>query len=526
MPGMLNCPWPVGRRRGVALITLACCSWLLAVPAAARDTLPLAVQANLTRLGVPASALGLVALPLGHRARAYKFGADVPMQPGSAMKLVTAVVALDRLSLVHVGRTRLRTLAVVEDGVLRGDLVLEGGGDPDFGFGPFYEMLSELRDQGITRIDGDLVLDRNRYRPARLDVGAPPFDENPERWWNVIPDALLFEGGLLPVELRADKAATQISVRTKPRIDGLVIDSSALTPREGPCAGWDDSWATPRSTGTAQGVVVTLQGSFPRGCSRSESLQIVDRTQLLGLVFAQIWRQLGGQWTGKVREAEPPPVSALPATAAESRVLVDRRSRPWAETLRPLMKTSDNTLTRLLFLEIGVKAAAVQQAALPGLVTTTSTLDIARADVRRWFDEQRIPAPGLVVDNGSGLSRSERITPMTLALLLQHVWRSPGAADVLMSLPVAGVDGTLRNRLKESPAAGTARLKTGTLRNVAALTGVVLDAQKRPWAVALIVNHDIGSGARPLLDAFVDHIARFGPHGSGRLPAGPLGDAP
>jgi serine-type D-Ala-D-Ala carboxypeptidase/endopeptidase (penicillin-binding protein 4) len=168
-----------------------------------------------------------------------------------------------------------------------------------------------------------------------------------------------------------------------------------------------------------------------------------------------------------------------------------------------LMKTSDNTLARLLFLELGVPGMADEPAA--------QTLQLAREVVPRWFAERGIAAPGLVVDNGSGLSRSERITATTLARLVEWVWHSRHASDLLMSLPVAGVDGTLRNRIKDSPASGLARLKTGTLRNVAALAGVAYDPRGRPWALALIVNHDIGAGARPVLDAFIDDFARHGP---------------
>ena len=126
------------------------------------------------------------------------------------------------------------------------------------------------------------------------------------------------------------------------------------------------------------------------------------------------------------------------------------------------------------------------------------------------------------MDNGSGLSRIERIQPLALARLLEWAWHSRHAPDLLMALPVAGVDGTLRNRLKDSPASGSARMKTGTLRNVAALAGVVNDAQGRPWALVAIVNHDIGAGARPVLDALVDDFARCGPYGRD-APYGPNG---
>ncbi len=491
-------------------IATALTAFLLAGAAVAQDALPAVVQAALARAGVPPKALAAIALPLDHRAPVWRHRSEVPMQPGSAMKLVTAVVALDRLGITHTARTRLLSAAPLVNGVLQGDLVLAGGGDPDFGLGELWKMLVELRDSGVNTVAGNLVLDRTRYRPARPDIGEPAIDNYPERWWNVTPDALVFDGGLQPVELDAKSAAhsaahsATFSARLKPQLAGVRIDASALTLNDRACANWDEDWLTPRVSDDAQGVVIALQGAFPRGCSRVEEMQLVDRTRYIGLWVAQIWRELGGRWAGGTREGAAPEAA---------RVLVNRRSRPLGEALRPIIKTSDNTLTRLLFLELGVAGMAAAPEA--------RTLDLARSAVQRWFVERGIPAGGLVMDNGSGLSRSERISVHTMARLIEWAWRSPLAPDLLMSLPVAGVDGTLRNRIKDSPATGRARLKTGTLANVAALAGVVDDPQGRHWAVVAIVNHDIGAGARPILDALIDDFTRHGPQREARVDEAP-----
>ena len=136
------------------------------------------------------------------------------------------------------------------------------------------------------------------------------------------------------------------------------------------------------------------------------------------------------------------------------------------------------------------------------------TAELAAREVQRWFSERGISTAGLVVDNGSGLSRTERLTARQLGLLLRHALTGPHAPDLLMSLPMAGVDGTLRNRLRDTPAHAWARLKTGTLRNVVALAGVVPDPQRRPWIFVAIINHDNASKARPALDALAAAVAR------------------
>jgi D-alanyl-D-alanine carboxypeptidase/D-alanyl-D-alanine-endopeptidase (penicillin-binding protein 4) len=185
-----------------------------------------------------------------------------------------------------------------------------------------------------------------------------------------------------------------------------------------------------------------------------------------------------------------------------TRLLARRLSRPWGELLRMMNKQSDNPSTRLLFLSLGLAAMADA----PGVPTA----ELAQRAVQAWLAEHRIGATGLVLDNGSGLSRSERISPRQLAQLLQAALAGRWAPELMMSLPVAGVDGSLRNRLKTGPATGWARLKGGTLKDVTALAGVVPDAQGRLWVLAAMVNHEQAAAARPALDALVDWVARGG----------------
>ena len=468
---------------------------LFASPARAwDDVLPPAVRRALVAAGVPADALAAVALPLDHWSRPWRYRDQVAMQPGSSMKVVTSVVALDRLGPNHRGYTELRSAAAVEAGVLQGDLVLKGGADPDLDVAQFWAMLMELRQRGVSTLAGDLIVDRTLFRPARIDQGLLPFDETPEFDYNVIPDALMLAGNLLPLEIRSDSAGVHVGVL--PALEGLVITSRmALSARA--CKDWDEDWR-PATVHQAGGrTTIELQGGFPANCTQRAGMQLIDRLELAERLFRTLWQGLGGRWTGSAREAAAP---------EGTRLLVRRTSRAWGEVLRPMLKTSDNALTRLLYLQLGVPAMSAE----PGATTT----ELAAREVRRWFAEHGIDDQGLVLDNGSGLSRSERITPRQLATLLAVAWRGPNASDLMMGLPVAGVDGTMRNRLKDSPATGWARLKTGTLRNVVALAGYIRDERGRQWAVAMMINHDNANRARPVLDALIDSFSRFGPHGS------------
>jgi D-alanyl-D-alanine carboxypeptidase/D-alanyl-D-alanine-endopeptidase (penicillin-binding protein 4) len=493
------------------------CSVLLATGAAAsaQDRLPAPVLQALADAKLPQESLAAAALPLGHDGKPWSVQGERPMVPASTMKVLTSIVALDRLGPNLRGFTELRTAAPREaDGTLAGDLVLRGGGDPELSIAHFWAMLLELREQGVSRIAGNLVVDRHLWRPARLDVGLPPFDEAPEWPYNVIPDALHLAGALLPIELRAD-AEGRIVARSIPALSGLVFETSAMQSTASRCEDWDDEWKLPRierrvaAPGQAVGdTVVVLQGGFPKGCIARAELQLIDRAELTERLFRTLWAQLGGRFDGRVIEAE----QAVPL--ATSRVLVRRQSRPWGELLRPLNKISDNAFTRMLFQALGVPALATD----PGATST----QLADRAVREWLRDKGIAERGLVTDNGSGLSRAERIAPLTLAEMLRANWQGPHRHDLLMSLPTVGVDGTMRNRLKASPAAGWARLKTGTLRNANALAGVVHDAEGRPWAVAMMVNDDrLAARGRTVLDALVDAMARGAPGRwvEGRAPA-------
>ena len=452
--------------------------------------LPESVRTALQQAGVPENAMAAVALPLGHDTAAWGYRAQVPMQPASTMKLLTSIVALDRLGPGHRSHTEFRSAAALEGGVLKGDLVLKGGADPDLGVPQFWQLLLELRAAGVQRIEGDLLLDRSLFRPTRTDLGRPPFDSTPEFQYNVIPDALELAGNLLQLDLRSGPAG--VTVNAVPPLDGLSIDASRMALNTRPCSEWSTDWQPAQVQRSEGRTRIELQGGFPANCARRTEVQLIDRDELAERLFRTLWRGTGGDFAGRVREANAP---------ADTRLLVRRTGRPWGEVLRPMNKTSDNPVTRMLFLQLGVPSMAANPQA--------TTAELADREVRRWFSEKGISADGLVLDNGSGLSRSERITPQQLASMLAVAWQGPRAADLMATLPIAGEEGSVRP-LKDSPAAGWARLKPGTLRNVVALAGYVRDEQGRPWAVAMMVNHDAASKARPALLALVDHFARFG----------------
>jgi len=500
------------RSRITGLILLA---W---IPLAqAQSTLPEPVARQLVAGQLPDDALSVLVLRgdtvlLAHRA-------DRPMHPASTMKLVTTLVALEQLGPVFRGRTELRTNSPLVDGVLKGDLVLRGGADVDLSSEVLDTMLRALRNQGIRHIDGRLVLDRQLFTPARSDLGAPPFDDAPEAYYNVIPDALLINKNMVQLDLRAtDK---RLQVNSQPVFDNITF-GSGMSLVAADCNAWEKGWEAPQmerdSSGSNDGgndggkIRVTLRGTFPKNCARTYSINVIDRQDYVDRLFRLHWKQLGGSLRGATVEGVMP---------QDVRLLAEHAARALPEVIRDTNKPSDNALARTLFLSLGSLEAdpALGSHALPA--TGEATAVRAERTIRGWLRSHAIDDTGAVFENGSGLSRVERISPLQMGALLQAGLRSQWAPEFLSSIPIVGIDGTMRRRLRDSPAAGHARMKTGTLKNVVALAGYVTDASGQQCVVVAMINHDqVGDGkGRAVLDALVDWVARLPGVGISAAPA-------
>jgi len=479
-------------RLALALLLFAGCSF-------AHAQLPQPLAQVLQQNGIGQHEVGVLVLQGDATLLAHQ--ATLPMQPASTMKLVTTLVGLERLGPVFRGRTELRTTGTIEDGVLRGNLYLKGGADADLSGEHIADMLRALRYEGVTRVEGDLVLDRELFQPARMDVGVAPFDEAPEAYYNVIPDALLVNKNMLQLDMRS--TASRLGLRMHPELERVSV-TSEMTLIDADCAKWEAGWKLPETRREPDGrIKVVLRGTFPKNCNRSYSVNVLDRDDYVGRLLRQVWSDGGGMLSGR---------TITGATPLEARLVSAHAARALPELVRDINKASDNGLARTLFLSLGSLHADPIAGSLPLPQDGVSTFARADAAVRGWMREQRIDDSGFVIDNGSGLSRIERISAQQMGQLLQAGLRSPWAPEFQASMPIGAVDGTMRRRLQDSPAAGRARLKTGTLRNVTALAGYVPDASGKLCVfVAMVNSEQAGNGrGRAVLDALVDWVARSG----------------
>jgi D-alanyl-D-alanine carboxypeptidase/D-alanyl-D-alanine-endopeptidase (penicillin-binding protein 4) len=175
--------------------------------------------------------------------------------------------------------------------------------------------------------------------------------------------------------------------------------------------------------------------------------------------------------------------------------------------IRDINKFSNNVMAQQLFLTLGLPdmgASLPNRAPLIG----TATSESARNALKQWWQRRIHPQEVPTIDNGSGLSRQTRISARQLSQLLQLAWASPLMPELLSSLPVVGLDGTLK---RSKAGMATAHLKTGSLRDVTALAGVVHASSGKRYVLVVMVNHANAGAAKPALDALIDWTARDEP---------------
>ncbi|EXI90674.1 MAG: D-alanyl-D-alanine carboxypeptidase DacB precursor [Candidatus Accumulibacter regalis] len=460
-----------------ALFPVLLAGLLGGLPLVRAAELPSVVSQALQQAGIPASSVGIVVQAVDGGPPLLSHNARKAMNPASAMKLVTTYAALEMLGPAYTWRSEVLADASPHDGRINGNLYLRGSGDPKLALEQFWLLLRQLRTRGVSEINGDLILDRSAFALPAHDPGE--FDQQPLRPYNAGPDALLVNFRSLRLLLQADATGNTVRVIAETPSEGLRIDNRLRLER-GACGDWRE-----QLTPVVRGMSIELSGSFPAACGeRSLSLAPWTADMQVEDLFRVLWRELGGSFRGRVREGRTP-LGATPLVVQESPTL--------GEIVRDINKYSNNVMARQLFLTLDSERPA--------------TIEGARRQIAGWLLASGLQLPELFIDNGSGLSRQARVSAAGLAQLLSAAWRSPVMAELIASLPVAGVDGTLRKRLKNGSAAGRAHLKTGYLEGVRAIAGLVLDNSGKRWIVVGLINDPNARLGKAALDALLLWVA-------------------
>jgi serine-type D-Ala-D-Ala carboxypeptidase/endopeptidase (penicillin-binding protein 4) len=460
---------------------ILCCTLLFAEQAVA--ALPQPIARAFLAEHIPLASVSAYVQEIGAVKPLFTHQPSRPMNPASTMKLVTTFAGLELLGPGYQWSTEAYADGPIVAGVLNGDLVLKGGGDPKITVEQFNELVAHIRATGLSTIRGDLVLDRTWFDTGAYDPAA--FDGEPLRPYNVGPDALAVNFKSVRFVFAPNVARDAVEVRVEPPIAGVAIRG---TPRltTGDCGDWH---ATLQAdfVDHADSAEATFRGRYPIACGeRDWYVALLDHPHYVLSLFARAWADLGGSFAGKVRDGRTP-ISATRIATLDS--------APLHDAVRDINKLSNNLMARQLFLTLATTA-------YPPPATTAHAAEA----VERWLAKRKLRFPDLVMVNGSGLSRRERIAAQSMGRLLLAADASSVRSEYISSLAVAATDGTVGKRFQNDEVADQAFLKTGTLEGVRAIAGYVFGPTGRRFVVVCFVNHPNASGAQHPLDVLVQWV--------------------
>jgi len=435
------------------------------VAVAAETELPLRVKSVLNTRNVPHETLSIFVADVATGESVLEWHGDQPRNPASTIKLLTTLVALDVLGPAYRWRTDVFALGEIQDGRLDGDLAIKGYGDPFLVTERVWQMLRNLRHAGVQEISGDLLLDDSWFEIGEYDPGA--FDHQPLRAYNVAPNALLMNFKVVRYWFEPVHADGSVSVRLDPPLDNLEVENR-LGLSNGSCRGYQRGITMTTNDSVDE---VTLSGRFPNGCKR----YAMDRTVLSHNEFAYglfdtLWSESGGSFDGRWQNV---------VLEDDLEPLLSFDSLPLTEMVARVNKHSNNVMARQILYTLGAESAGP-----PG------TEDSGKLAIRQWLQDNGLASTSIELENGAGLSRDTRTTARDMAEMLRFAWRQPYMPEYLSSMSLAGLDGTLRRRFKNTDLIGKAHLKTGSMDHVSAIAGYLQARSGRRFAVVALQNHE------------------------------------
>ena len=447
------------------------------------DTLPESVNEVLSRHKLSAKGLSIFISDLDHGSTVLNHLGDMPRNPASTMKLVTAIAALETLTPGYHWTTRLYANQEPSDGVLDGDLFLVGGGDPYLVQERLWLMLQSLKRSGVSKIDGNLVIDDSLFAPIKEDTGA--FDKQPFRVYNAIPSAVLtnFNSSYF---IFAPGPGTKVSIRSFPELSALTIDNRLKTVNKA-CRGYRRGISLSVETpGSAR-----FDGRFPSRCKQyGFTRSVLPPMTYTASLFKKTWQDLGGEITGVGQYGRP---------SEDAVMLLEHQSVSLGNATRLMNKHSSNLIARHLVLTMGGEISGWPATQNKGL-----------AAIQQWLKQKGLVFPELIIENGAGRSRKARISARHLVEIVETGWVSPYMPEFIASMALLGQDGTLNDRHTRSRLNGRAHLKTGQLDHVTAIAGIMQNNDGKRYALAILhndtgVHHGLGEAVQDAVLQWLDN---------------------
>ncbi len=462
----------------VVLYTFAILPIAYATPS---SVLPTSIQKVLKKSRVDTNDFSLSVKPLNGKGINLKFNERIPRTPASVEKVITSALALEILSPAKVWTTKFVTKEAPLNGVLENDLYLVGQGDPSLTIERFWLLVNKLRSRGIEELNGSLVLDRSLFNTPYHDPFA--FDGKGYRTYNLGPDALLLNYRSHTIYFEPNEEKGVAYLYAEPQFQHIEIPKSVPLAK-GRCQNWIEQLAPDYSIYNRP----IFRGTYPNQCGKKYFIYTAfNPNDYIGNIFRSLWEQSGGKWNGTIKEG---------VTPQEVETLAFHDSIPLSQLLYGMNKYSNNLIARNVFLTLGIDEN-----------NPIGTLELSRKKVSEWRQKLAIPTKELYVDNGSGLSRDSKLSTRATVRILEEMWHSPYVAEYISSLPISGIDGTMKKR---KVATGYAHIKTGYIENVRSIAGYIKGASGRYYAVSAIINSAYAIDSMPVMDAVITWIYKHG----------------
>jgi len=426
--------------------------------------LPAPVEDALKKADIPLDSVAVFVQGVDESIPSVIHNTNKAMNPASVMKLVTTYAALEALTPAYRWKTEVYREGEVKNGVLLGNLVIKGYGDPSFKAQDFWRLLMSLQQAGIREIKGDLIIDKSHF--AKETANGPPFDDETWRAYNALPSAFLVNGRNTSLRFNVQNNIVMVDQEfTLPQIE--VVNHLQLS--KGNCGAWRQNFTYEIQPSSTR-VKLLLEGAYSAECGeRYLELSLLNDEQYAFFTFQKLWAELGGKFDGNLL------VKEVPVTAVK---VLEQASEPLGYITHDVNKWSNNLMARQFMLTLSAERQALPATELKGASVVKQTLA-----------EQGLNFSELVIENGSGLSRIERINAEHLGQMLVSAYHSPIMPELMASLPILAVDGTVQMRMKDSALHGRSHLKTGSLNGVSAIAGYVLDHHNQRYVVVMMVNH-------------------------------------
>jgi D-alanyl-D-alanine carboxypeptidase/D-alanyl-D-alanine-endopeptidase (penicillin-binding protein 4) len=425
--------------------------------------------------------VGLAVIDLQKNELIYGLNENKDLTPASITKIVTAAAVLQKIGAGTKLQTGLYSAAPVKDGVLKGDLLLKGGGDSGFVSESMWFLVNELMRTGIKKVEGDVLVDDTDFDSVRADPSRDP--ERVDRAYDAPVGAMSFNWNSISIFIRPGEAGKPPQVYLDPIDNGFTVVNRAKTTSSG-----GNNLEVSRD-----GNKITVNGSI--GVNANEVpvyKNIDDPVEWSGRNLIFFLSQRGITVGGKARPGERTP---------EMKLLAKADSKPIALAVADMMKFSNNYVAEMLTKNLAAHKAP----------TETASLEAGMKVVRSTLAEMGIPESRFTLVNPSGLSRRNKMKAADMAKVLAASYRHfPSFAEYLTALPMAGIDGTLKNRMKNSAGQGWVRAKTGLLTGVVGLAGYAgrKDGSVRAFVFIFNGKGEQGDSARRLFDALATELVQ------------------